>query len=97
MNLIVLQNFFFESKHLKENSILANGIISQMKPTFCTKILHSRQGQLLGFHFLMPRLKMLSDVDGLRFSGTNVEILAPIVDIDSAPKLLVLLCLRSRT
>ena len=68
-----------------------------MKPTFCTQILHSRQGQLLEFHFLMPRLKMLSDVDCLRFSGTNAQILAPKVDIDSTPKLVVLLCLRSRT
>ena len=35
MNLIVL-HIFFKSKHLKENSIPVNGIISQMKPMFCT-------------------------------------------------------------
>ena len=97
MNLIVLQNLFFNQKHLEENSIPVNGITSQMKPTCCTSILHSRQGQLLGFHFLMPCLKMLSDVDCLRFSGTNAQIFAPLVDIDSTPKLVVLLCLRSRT
>ena len=77
MNLIVLQNLFFNQKHLEENSIPVNGITSQMKPTCCTSILHSRQGQLLGFHFLMPCLKMLSDVDCLRFSGTNAQIFAP--------------------
>ena len=27
---------FFKSKHLKENSIPVNGIVTQMKPTFCT-------------------------------------------------------------
>ena len=36
---------------------------------------------------------MLSDVDCLRFSGTNAQILAPKVDIGSTPKLVVLLCL----
>ena len=71
MNLIVLQNLFFNQRQ--------------------------GQGQLLGFHFLMPCLKMLSDVDCLRFSGTNAQIFAPLVDIDSTPKLVVLLCLRSRT
>ena len=40
---------------------------------------------------------MLNDVDCLRFSGTNAQILAPKVDIDFNPKLLVVLCLRSRT
>ena len=40
MNLIVLEKFF-KSKHLKENSIPVNGIISQMKSTFCTQILQS--------------------------------------------------------
>ena len=45
----------------------------------------------------MPRLKMLSDVDCLRFSGTNAQILAPKVDIDSTRKLVVLLFLPSRT
>ena len=35
MNLIVLQ-FFFLIKNLKESSIPTNGIISQMKATFCT-------------------------------------------------------------
>ena len=39
---------------------------------------------------------MLSDVDCFRFSGSNAQILTPKVDIDSTPKLLVLLCLRSR-
>ena len=45
----------------------------------------------------MPRLKMVSDVDCLRFSGTNAQNLVPKVDIDSTPKLVVPLCLRPRT
>ena len=64
---------------------------------FCTYILCSQQGQLLRFHFLMPCLKLLSDVDCLKFSRTNAQILAPKVDIDSMSKLLVQLYLRSRT
>ena len=47
--------------------------------------------------FLMPYLRLMNDVDCLEFSGTNAQILAPKADIDSTPKLLVLLCLRSRT
>ena len=52
-----------------------------MKRTFCTLVLRSRQGQLLGIHFLMPCLKLFSDVECLKFSGTNAQILAPNVDI----------------
>ena len=37
----------------------------------------------------MSYLKLLSDVDCLKFSGANAQILAPKVDIDSTPKLLV--------
>ena len=45
----------------------------------------------------MPYLKLLSDIDCLKFSGAKAQILAPKVDIDSTPKLFVLLFLRSRT
>ena len=60
-----------------------------MKPTFCTLVLRSRQGQLLGIDFLMPCLKLFSDAECLKFSGTNAQILAPNVDIGYTPKLLV--------
>ena len=54
-------------------------------------------GQLFGFHFLIPFLKLLSDVGCLKFSGTNVQILRPKVEIDSTTKLLVILYMRPRT
>ena len=44
----------------------------------------------------MPHLKMMIHVDCFRFSGISAQILAPKVDIDSTPKLLVLFYLRSR-
>ena len=70
------------------------GLLVKWSPRFVHK---SYAVDLLGFHFLIPCLKMLSDVDCFRFSRTNAQVLAPKVDIDSTPKLVVLLCLRSRT
>ena len=67
-------------------------IISWMKPIFC-----KWQGQLLGSHPLMSCLKVLIDADGLKFSGTNAQILGSKVEIDCKPNFLFLLCLRSRT
>ena len=56
MNFILLQKIF--NQNILKNSIPVTGIINDE-----THVLHSRQGQLLGFHFLMPHcLKMLSDV-----------------------------------
>ena len=45
----------------------------------------------------MPYLKLLSDIDCLKFLGADAQTLAPKVDVDSTPKLLVLLVFRSRT
>ena len=45
----------------------------------------------------MSYLKLLSDIDCLKFSEADAQTLAPKVDIDSTPKLLVLLFFRSRT
>ena len=53
--------------------------------------LHILRNNVIRFHFLIPSLKLLSDVDCLKCSGTNAQILAPKVGIDSTPKLLVLL------
>ena len=69
------------------------GLLVKWSPRFVHK---SYAVDLLGFHFLIPCLKMLSDVGCFRFSRTNAQVLAPKVDIDSTPKLVVLLCLRSR-
>ena len=45
----------------------------------------------------MPCFKLLGDISCLKFSGTYARISVPKVEIDSTPKLLALLCLRSRT
>ena len=45
----------------------------------------------------MSYLKLLSDIHYLKFLGADAQTLAPKVDVDSTPKLLVLLFFHSRT
>ena len=54
INFIIPINFLHEIDSIKKKKIPATGIISYIKSAFCMLVLHSWQGQLLGFPFVMP-------------------------------------------
>ena len=63
---------------------------------FCTSILHSQLGELLGFQSLTPHYKLLRVAECLKFSMIGAQILAPKVVTNSLPILFFLISLRSK-
>ena len=71
----------FNVKSIESRREISDSYVSTMfaNPRFFTKFLHSLQGQVFGFYFLICDLNSLSDSIFLYFKGSDVPYYSPKV------------------
>ena len=74
-------------KQKKQNRFVTYHKISYTKPTWKTYVPHKRQGQFVGFHFLIALFKEATKFTFLISTGTNSQVLGARWDNVSEPKI----------